>query len=169
MKSPCARGREEVLFGWASDSDEHRLPGGVAYSVGPGTGILEVVLQVIHVPVDQPHPPSPLCCDRILVLTDAATCQVRYAAGRPAEDRSGFSLTVAAQTAPLAAGMVTFASLFTLPAKQPAYKVRHPQQHPLMMLQRRTVSIATVSIATAQSPLMPTVLLTLPAQRAMAK
>ena len=46
MSSPCARGREEVLFGWASDSDEHRLPDGVAYSVGPSTGILDVVLQV---------------------------------------------------------------------------------------------------------------------------
>ena len=49
MRSPCARGREEVLYGWASDSDGHRLPDGVAYSVGPGTGILDVVLQVRNV------------------------------------------------------------------------------------------------------------------------
>ena len=51
--------------------------------------------------------------------------QVRYTAGRPAEDRSGFQLTVGAEPLPLAAGMLTFASLFTLPPKEPAYKVRH--------------------------------------------
>ena len=58
MSSPCARGREEVLYGWASDSDEQRLPDGVAYSVGPSTGILDVVLQVRWIPrADRLHPP----------------------------------------------------------------------------------------------------------------
>ena len=60
MKSPCARGREEVLYGWASDSDGHRLPDGVAYSVGPGTGILDVVLQVNQLPLNVPPPATPL-------------------------------------------------------------------------------------------------------------
>ena len=59
MKSPCARGREEVLYGWASDSDGHRLPDGVAYSVGPGTGILDVVLQVIRRQSEIPLAPLP--------------------------------------------------------------------------------------------------------------
>ncbi len=134
MKSPCARGREEVLYGWASDSDGHRLPDGVAYSVGPGTGILDVVLQVSQPRLIDPSPASPLPLPPRLVLVShsmmlmvAAMQQVRYTAGRPAEDRSGFSLTVGAQPLPLAAGMLTFASLFTLPPKQPAYKVRRLQ------------------------------------------
>jgi len=130
MKSPCARGREEVLYGWASDSDGHRLPDGVAYSVGPGTGILDVVLQVNRLPssISVPATPPPLAQNLLLrchseMLTAAALQQIRYTAGRPAEDRSGFSLSVGAQPLPLAAGMLTFASLFTLPPKQPAYKV----------------------------------------------
>ena len=60
-----------------------------------------------------------------MVLTAAALRQVRYTAGRPAEDRSGFTLNVGAEPLPLAAGMLTFASLFTLPPKEPAFKVRH--------------------------------------------
>ena len=47
MRSPCGRGREAVLTGWSAEAAPVALPKGVSYSVGAGTGIRHVVLQVI--------------------------------------------------------------------------------------------------------------------------
>ena len=47
MRSPCGRGREAVLTGWSAEAPPVALPKGVSYSVGAGTGIRHVVLQVM--------------------------------------------------------------------------------------------------------------------------
>lgn len=48
MRSPCGAGREAILSGWSSDAPPVVLPKGVSFSVGAGTGIASVVLQVRH-------------------------------------------------------------------------------------------------------------------------
>jgi hypothetical protein len=47
MRSPCGRGREAVLTGWSAEAPPVALPKGVSYSVGAGTGIRHIVLQVL--------------------------------------------------------------------------------------------------------------------------
>jgi hypothetical protein len=47
MRSPCGQGREAVLTGWSAEAPPVALPKGVSYSVGAGTGIRHVVLQVM--------------------------------------------------------------------------------------------------------------------------
>lgn len=47
MRSPCGRGREAVLTGWSAEAPPVALPKSVSYSVGAGTGIQHVVLQVV--------------------------------------------------------------------------------------------------------------------------
>lgn len=46
MKSPCGAGREAILSGWSAPAPAVKLPEGVSFSVGTGTGIATVVLQV---------------------------------------------------------------------------------------------------------------------------
>ena len=45
MRSPCGAGREAILTGWAAAGAPVKLPLGVSYSVGAGTGIETLVLQ----------------------------------------------------------------------------------------------------------------------------
>lgn len=46
MRSPCGAGREAVLTGWSPDAPAAQLPEDVSFSVGAGTGLASVVLQV---------------------------------------------------------------------------------------------------------------------------
>ena len=53
MRSVCGSGPENtishgehVLYGWGKDAPAMHLPDGAGFSVGPGTGIRMVVLQV---------------------------------------------------------------------------------------------------------------------------
>ena len=47
MQSPCADGgSEHVLYGWGKNAPAMSVPQGAAFSVGPGTSIRAVVLQV---------------------------------------------------------------------------------------------------------------------------
>lgn len=46
MRSACSGGTESVLYGWGKDAPPSRLPPGVGYSVGKGTAITTLVLQV---------------------------------------------------------------------------------------------------------------------------
>ncbi len=46
MASACAEGSEGVLYGWGRNAPPLALPTGVGFSVGKGTGIQAVVLQV---------------------------------------------------------------------------------------------------------------------------
>ena len=46
MRSPCGAGREAILTGWSATAPPVELPPGVSYSVGAGTGIATLVLQV---------------------------------------------------------------------------------------------------------------------------
>lgn len=46
MSSPCNGGFERVLYGWGKNAPPMTLPDGVGYSVGPGSAIQGLVLQV---------------------------------------------------------------------------------------------------------------------------
>ena len=46
MASSCGAGGELVLYGWGKNAPAVALPEGVGFSVGKGTGIQAVVLQV---------------------------------------------------------------------------------------------------------------------------
>lgn len=46
MSSPCNGGFERVLYGWGKNAPAMTLPDGVGYSVGPGSAIQSLVLQV---------------------------------------------------------------------------------------------------------------------------
>ena len=46
MKSACAGGGESVLYGWGKNAPKMALPEGTGFSVGKGTGITSLVLQV---------------------------------------------------------------------------------------------------------------------------
>jgi hypothetical protein len=46
MASSCGDGGELVLYGWGKNAPAVELPEGVGFSVGRGTGIQAVVLQV---------------------------------------------------------------------------------------------------------------------------
>ena len=47
MQPACAGG-DHVMYGWGRGADAMHLPPGTSFSVGPGTGVAHVVLQVIH-------------------------------------------------------------------------------------------------------------------------
>ena len=50
MTSPCRGGFERVLYGWGKNAPAMALPKGVGYSVGPGSAIQSLVLQVSSMP-----------------------------------------------------------------------------------------------------------------------
>ena len=50
MTSPCRGGFERVLYGWGKNAPAMSLPPGVGYSVGPGSAIQSLVLQVSSLP-----------------------------------------------------------------------------------------------------------------------
>ena len=52
MTSPCRGGFERVLYGWGKNAPAMSLPPGVGYSVGPGSAIQSLVLQVSSLPAE---------------------------------------------------------------------------------------------------------------------
>ena len=52
MTSPCKGGFERVLYGWGKNAPAMSLPKGVGYSVGPGSAMQSLVLQVSYMPID---------------------------------------------------------------------------------------------------------------------
>lgn len=90
MAATCAGGGDAVLYGWGKNAPAIVLPEGVGYSVGPGTGIRALVLQVHYLDI------------------------------RPANDTSGIKLRLSDQAVPYSAGMVAFAAAFSIPPRQPS-------------------------------------------------
>ena len=78
MTAACGQGGESVLYGWGKNANAIALPDGVGYSVGPGTGVQALVLQVRGAsPCRRQH--SGCCCwllllagGGVVVLLDAA-------------------------------------------------------------------------------------------------
>lgn len=73
MSSPCNGGFERVLYGWGKNAPPMSLPDGVGYSVGPGSAIEGLVLQVNHqiltpFQIPPPHPTEPLATAIIACL-----------------------------------------------------------------------------------------------------
>ncbi|KAL4858006.1 Peptidyl-glycine alpha-amidating monooxygenase A [Chlorella vulgaris] len=96
MRSACAdSGSENVLYGWGKNAPPMSLPQGAGFSVGPGTSIRTVVLQV------------------------------HYLDGRPANDTSGVKLTLSPAETPNSAGMVAFAASFSIPPRRPKTLVQN--------------------------------------------
>ncbi|EFN58531.1 hypothetical protein CHLNCDRAFT_34137 [Chlorella variabilis] len=90
MMSACEdSGSENVLYGWGKNAPAMAVPDGAGFSVGPGTSIRTVVLQM------------------------------HYLNGRPANDTSGLTLRLSPQEVPNSAGMVAFASAFFIPPDTP--------------------------------------------------
>lgn len=112
MRSPCGAGREAVLTGWSPDAPAAQLPEDVSFSVGAGTGLASVVLQVTYffhtAPLTYQKPGLHQCFNFVMDL------QVHYAQGRPKGDAPGFRLSMIAQPTPYSAGMITFASDFAV-------------------------------------------------------
>ena len=52
MTSPCRGGFERVLYGWGKNAPAMSLPPGVGYSVGLGSAIQSLVLQVSSLPAE---------------------------------------------------------------------------------------------------------------------
>lgn len=80
-------------YGWGRNAPELHLPPGVAFSVGGGTNIRYMV------------------------------AQVHYKADRPANDYSGTRLFLVPQPTPFSAGVMTYASWFSIPPRTPLYRV----------------------------------------------
>ncbi|KAL4442992.1 hypothetical protein ABPG77_008483 [Micractinium sp. CCAP 211/92] len=90
MQLACSGGTDVVLYGWGKNAPAIALPEGVGYSVGPGTGIRTLVLQM------------------------------HYLSGRPANDTSGIRLQLSEQAVPYSAGLLAFASGFVIPPGRPS-------------------------------------------------
>lgn len=93
MRQPCGGGQESVLYGWGKNAPEVNLPEGVGFTVGPGTAITSVVLQVHYLKV------------------------------RPHGDASGVRLAFSRQPVPYSAGMVAYASSFVIPPGKKSFPV----------------------------------------------
>lgn len=85
MIPACGAGGEHVLYGWGKNAPAVHLPEGTGFSVGPGTATQTVVLQV------------------------------HYLNLRPAGDASGVRLHFSSKPQPFAAGLIAYASGFTIP------------------------------------------------------
>ncbi|KAL4457726.1 hypothetical protein ABPG75_012591 [Micractinium tetrahymenae] len=90
MSPTCSGGTDVVLYGWGKNAPAIALPPGVGYSVGPGTGIRALVLQM------------------------------HYLKGRPANDTSGIRLQLSERPVPFSAGLLAFASGFAIPPGKPS-------------------------------------------------
>lgn len=95
MASACAAGGELVLYGWGRNAPAVKLPANTAYSVGAGTGATTLVLQV------------------------------HYLNLRPPNDTSGVALRLSERPARYSAGLVAYASSFTIPPGKPAHLVEN--------------------------------------------
>lgn len=81
---PTCEGGRQILYGWGRDASALQLPADVGIAVGPGTGLTHLVLQV------------------------------HYLNGRPADDTAGILLRLDPTPVQLLAGVLVFASLFSL-------------------------------------------------------
>lgn len=93
MTPACGAGGEHVLYGWGKNAPAVHLPEGTGFSVGPGTATHTVVLQV------------------------------HYLKLRPAGDASGVRLHFSSKPQPFGAGLIAYASGFTVPSKTESYLV----------------------------------------------
>lgn len=95
MTSPCRGGFERVLYGWGKNAPAMSLPTGVGYGVGPGSAMQSLVLQV------------------------------HYLQERPAGDQSGIRLRMTTKSTPFSAGMINYASYFTIPPGKPKHPIEN--------------------------------------------
>jgi hypothetical protein len=93
--TPACAGNEHVLYGWGKDAPAVSLPEGAAFSVGPGSGIRTVVLQVHYLNV------------------------------RPHGDASGIKLRLSPHPMPSSAGIVAYAASFEVPPRRSSHLVHH--------------------------------------------
>ncbi|KAK9800913.1 hypothetical protein WJX73_010392 [Symbiochloris irregularis] len=89
----CGSAGQQVLYGWGKDAPAMSLPPGVGFHVGEGSAIHSLVLQV------------------------------HYLNGRPAGDTSGVRLSMTSEHMPFAAGMLMYASAFSIPPGRPSTEV----------------------------------------------
>ena len=71
MTSPCRGGFERVLYGWGNNAPAMSLAAGVGYSVGPGSAIQSLVLQVAAVLVMLLH-----MCEAVRVWGSMCACNL---------------------------------------------------------------------------------------------
>jgi hypothetical protein len=82
---PPTHTKKTTSYGWGRNAPELQLPDGVGFSVGKGSGVRYIVMQV------------------------------HYLQPKPAGDTSGVALTLQPTPVPFAAGMLSYASWFTIP------------------------------------------------------
>lgn len=88
MSPACAGGKDVVLYGWGKNAPSVTLPAGTGFTVGMGTSMPMLVLQV------------------------------HYLQERSISDASGVSLTLAAKPIDYPAGVMAFASRFVIPPRK---------------------------------------------------
>ena len=93
MAAACGAGGENVLYGWGKNAPSIHLPDKTGFSVGPGSGIRSVVLQV------------------------------HYLQLRIDDDASGVQLHLTPEPVPYSAGLIAFAAGFSIPAGESDYPV----------------------------------------------
>ena len=82
MRSACGAGSEAVLYGWGKNAAPIHLPDGAGFSVGKGTSIRTVVLQVILAARHcGSRPPPPSC--RLILLRGRTGKHALTLAARP--------------------------------------------------------------------------------------
>ncbi|GBF95833.1 peptidyl-glycine alpha-amidating monooxygenase A precursor [Raphidocelis subcapitata] len=89
----CGSAEETILYGWGRNAPKLDLPEGVGFSVGGTSSIRYIV------------------------------AQVHYLQPKPKADNSGVSLTLQSQPVPYSAGMLSFASWFTIPPRAASHPV----------------------------------------------
>lgn len=91
---PTCGGRQDaVLYGWGRNADKLELPKGVGFSVGKGTAVKWIVMQV------------------------------HYLNEKPAGDNAGVRLSVQDTPLPYSAGMLSYASYFSIPPRKKQHYV----------------------------------------------
>lgn len=91
----CREGSGTILYGWGKNAPPLQLPDGVGFSVGGATGIQYIV------------------------------AQVHYLDPRPAGDHSGVRLYLKPHAVQYSAGLLSFASYFSIPPRQTSVHVKN--------------------------------------------
>lgn len=86
-------GNQNFMWGWGKNAPAFTMPDNVSFAVGPGSGFNQLVLQV------------------------------HYLTARPANDSSGVRIRFSTHATPMSAGVIAFASLFTIPPGRDEYDV----------------------------------------------
>ncbi|KAF8067346.1 pam-b [Scenedesmus sp. PABB004] len=95
MAPTCGGFQETIMYGWGRNAPRLDLPRGVGFSVGKGSAVAWVV------------------------------AQVHYLAERPAGDRSGVKLILQDTPVPFSAGLLSYASWFSIPPRKPHFLVQN--------------------------------------------